>query len=403
MQGEPQSLPDSFYRELNRELTNILGYWITHTMDLQWGGYYGKIDNDDIIDTKAPKGLVLNARILWSFSATGLHTGDTMYHYPATRVFQYLKEYFWDEAFGGFFWSLDYTGKPLLTRKQIYGQAFAIYGLSEYYRLTGDAEALKMAQDTFQLIEDKSLDTRYGGYLEALAQNWTTLDDLRLSEKDANEKKSMNTHLHVLEAYTNLYRCVQDPHLKKQCEGLLHIFHRYIVDPTTGSQHLFFEEDWSVKSHIASFGHDIEASWLLWETATLLNDPKWLEAIKPLSLRLAESSLRGLAPDGSLWNEQHLDTKKIDTNRHWWVQAEGMVGFLHAYQLTGEAVWKNRALTIWDFIKSRLITESGEWYWGVDDTYTPMQDQDKAGFWKCPYHNTRACIEAIGRKMKNEE
>jgi mannobiose 2-epimerase len=391
-----QEIIRKYQSEVSKELENILNYWQKYTVDYEHGGFYGQINDKDEVLDKAEKGSVLNARILWTFSAAYHQNQKPEYLEMATRAYEYLREYFADKTNGGLFWSVDYLGNPLNTRKQIYGQAFTIYGLSEYFRITQNQEALNWAIDLFNLIEKHSFDETYGGYLEALAEDWQPIEDLKLSEKDANEKKSMNTHLHVIEAYSNLFSVWKDAVLEEKIKGIIEVFLKYIVNAQTGHQNLFFDVDWTVKSEIISYGHDIEASWLLHEAAETLNDEAILSKTQQLAIKLTDSVQSGLSEDGGMAYESEGDHH--DTDKHWWVQAEAMVGYLNTYQLSKNDKYLFQSLKSWEFIKNNLISRTGEWYWATQgEGNSPMPNQDKAGFWKCPYHNARACLEVIKR------
>jgi len=384
--------PDIYREEMQRELRSILLYWMIGATDEKQGGFIGRIDGDDRPHPEAPKGLVLNSRILWAFSAALRHTGESVYRPVASRAYEYLISHFFDPESGGAFWSLDASGRPLNTRKQMYGQAFALYGLSEYYRATGDPAALDKAIDVYRVIEAHSFDPRQGGYFEAYNRDWQPLDDLRLSEKDANEKKTMNTHLHILEAYTTLYLIWPDRLLRGKIRHLLEIFDRYIVDAATGHLGLFFTAGWQPRSGLVSYGHDIEAAWLLHEAATVIGDGEWTGRTAALCLRIADRTREGVDEDGGLWYE--MEDGHLVREKHWWPQAEAMVGFLRAWSISGDPRWWDASVKTWDFVRTYIRDPRGkEWYWGVDADHRPMSGQDKAGFWKCPYHNSRACIE----------
>lgn len=387
--------------DFENELTSILNYWSTHTVDNRYGGFFGKIDHENQVYTQAPKGSVLNARILWSFSAAYNHNQNPEYLELAKRSFDYIRNYFIDEIYGGVYWTVDYLGHPLDTKKQIYALAFTLYGLTEYYRACEDVLALALAQKLFSDIEKYSFDQEKGGYLEAFSRNWKELPDLRLSDKDFNEKKTMNTHLHILEAYTNLYRVWQDELLEKQIRGLISDFLTYIIDPKTNRLILFLDENWQPKSNIISYGHDIEGSWLLLEAAEVLGDEAIISSVKTVSIAMARAVASGLDADGSMYYEFEPDHDHLIKERHWWVQAEAMVGFLNAWQLTGEQVFYDQFTQVWNFTKQRIISsDKGEWIWGLNEDYTMMPDEDKAGLWKCPYHNSRAMLEVINRLKK---
>ena len=384
-----------FRAEAEKELDNILTYWETHTIDKEHGGFYGKITADDTIIPDAEKGLVLNSRILWTFSAAYLHHPKPIYKETAKRAYDYLLAHFWDSKNSGGYWSVDYLGNPKQTHKQIYGQGFMLYGFSEYYKAFGDKHALDKAIELFQIIEQVAYDKKYGGYIEVTTVDWKVIQDTVITQGKSDQTKSMNTHLHIIEPYTNLYRVWKNQHLAKQIKGLLKDFTDHIVDKTTSTQHLFFSDNWTVKSDIVSFGHDIESSWLLVEAAEVLGDKKIIEDIKKLAVKIAQASIKGLDKDGGMFNEQ--DPKHLNREKHWWVQAEAMVGYLNAYEITKQQQYLTHSHNSWNFIKQSLITPTGEWYWGLDANNQPMKRQDKAGFWKCPYHNARACMEVIRR------
>ncbi|MVN22738.1 AGE family epimerase/isomerase [Mucilaginibacter arboris] len=384
-----------------RELDSILNYWITYTPDDQNGGFYGKINHENKVEPEAPKGSVLNARILWSFSAAYNQNSKPVYLNLAKRSYDYIRNYFVDKNYGGVYWTVDFEGNPLDTKKQIYALSFTIYGLAEYYKACKDESALALAKQLFADIEKHSFDQEKGGYLEAFAQDWKELPDLRLSAKDANEKKTMNTHLHVLEAYTNLYRIWKDEFLEKQICGLINDFLKHIIDPKANRLILFLDENWQPKSEIISYGHDIEGSWLLLEAAEVLEDEAIIMQVKEVSVAMARAAASGLDPDGSMYYEYEPEHDHLIKDRHWWVQAEAMVGFLNAWQLTGEQQFFDQFEKVWNFTHFHIIdSQKGEWVWGLKDDYTLMPGEDKVGVWKCPYHNSRSMIEVIHRLKK---
>jgi len=385
---------------LQKELLNILDFWINKTTDKEQGGYYGLVLPSGVVVKEANKGAILHGRILWTFSAAYRFTGIEKYRDASDHAFQFLTEYFHDKKNSGVYWETDHRGKRLNTRKQAYAQGFAIYGLSEYYCATGNERSLALAQELFWSLEKHFLDKKNGGYIEALSENWEPLEDLRLSDKDANEPKSMNTHLHLLEPYTNLYRCWQNPVLAESIRKLIRIFLDKIIDPETAHFNLFFGMDWQVKSTAVSYGHDIEGSWLLTEAAEVLEDETLLAEVKEVALRMVEVTLaEGADHDSALFNER--DGKHLDSDKHWWPQAEALVGLINAWQLTGDEQFLDKAETTWLFIDQHLIDhEFGEWFWKTDQQGNPCLTDEKAGFWKCPYHNSRALMEAIGRLKK---
>lgn len=389
---------EQYKKELEQELTDILAYWMEYAVDHNNGGFIGKVDHDNQAYPEAPKGSVLNSRILWTFSAAYRLMRNPEYLRMAHRSFQYLADHFIDPEFGGVYWTVDHKGQPLDTKKQIYALSFAIYGLSEYYRTTKHEAALNTSIVLFQDIIKNSFDHKSGGYFEAFARDWQEISDLRLSVKDANEKKSMNTHLHLLEGFANLYQCWPDTQLRSQVNELVTIFTDHIFSADTGHLILFFDEEWSPRSAVVSYGHDIEASWLLQEAAERVSDPLLLLRVKNCSLLLARAAAKGLDADGGLWYEYDPEQHHLVKQKHSWPQAEAMIGFFNAWQNTGDETYLKRSLKSWDFVKKYMHDRNcGEWYWGVYEDYTPMHKEDKIGIWKCPYHNTRACIEIINR------
>jgi mannobiose 2-epimerase len=392
-----------FYNEIGHELkNNILPFW-NKTVDEENGGFLGRILNDGKIIKDSPKSAVLNTRILWTYSAVYSKFKEEKYLELAKRAYEYIKEYFRDCEKGGIYWMLDYKGKPINDKKQIYAQAFCIYSLVEYYKISGNQNALKWAIEIFELIEKHSLDPKYPGYFEACDREWKPTEDVRLSDKDQNEKKTMNTHLHVLEGYANLLDIWKNERLKKQLKLLINIFLDEIIDPKTGHFNLFFDEFWNLKSNIFSYGHDIEGSWLLCEASEILDNKDLLKKAKKFALQTANTVLtEGIDSDGALMHEGKRDAV-TDTDKHWWPQAEAMVGFLNAFQTSGEKKFFEASCNCWNFIKNHIIDgKNGEWFFRVNKKGTPyLREEDKLGPWKAPYHNTRACLEIMKRLQKN--
>ena len=385
---------------------NILPFWLK-MQDMENGGFYGQMKGDGTLVKDANKGGILNARILWSFSAAYRVLGNPEYLQAATRAKDYFVEHFIDPIYGGTYWELDYKGNPIDTKKQFYAIGFAIYGLSEYARATGDREALNLALSLFNVIEEHSLDQVYNGYIEACTREWGTIADMRLSELDANYPKSQNTHLHIIEPYTNLYRCMKElldapeeiRHVECALRNLIDIFCDHILNPQTSHLDLFFENDWTRGAgHLESYGHDIECSWLMHEAALVLADEEVLRKVEPIVRRVAKASEKGLNADGSMTHEANLDTGYVDADRHWWVQAEAVVGFYNIYQYFHDEDAMEKTLACWQYIKENLIDEElGEWFWSRDPEGNINRHDDHAGFWKCPYHNSRMCLELIQR------
>ncbi len=379
-------------------IRNILPYWMERMTDHTYGGFYGRVTGKEELLTEADKGAVLHARILWAFSAAYRLLGKEEYKLIATHAKRFLIDRLYDRDYGGVYWAVDYQGNPVDVRKQIYALGFAIYGLSEYHRATADAEALTYAIHLFESIERHSFDRKHNGYLEALTQEWCEIEDMRLSDKDANERKTMNTHLHILEPYTNLYRVWQSDRLKEQLRNLIVIFRDKIVDRQTCHLNLFFDDNWQSKYPIHSYGHDIEASWLLHEAAWVLGDKELLVSIEPLVRRIADAATEGYTPGEGMSYEKDLSTGHTDRDRHWWVQAEAIVGYINLYQHFGDTSALEKAVDCWAFTRDRLVDrENGEWFWAIRADGSVDREDDKAGFWKCPYHNGRMCMELIER------
>ena len=404
---------------------NILNFWLDKMVDEENGGFYGQMTGEGEIVKTADKGGILNARILWSFSAAYRVLHKPEYLEAATRAKDYILNHFIDREYGGTYWSLDYKGEPKDTKKQFYAIGFTIYGLSEYARATGDREALDYAIELYECIEEHSLDREYNGYIEACTREWGEIADMRLSELDANYPKSQNTHLHIIEPYTNLFRCIKELKAAESCDyvpaigsvlpigvtvpdeivirlesslrNLITIFTDKILNPETHHLDLFFDMDWTREAgRLESYGHDIECSWLMHEAALVLGDEKVLGKVEEIVQMVAKASEKGLNADGSMVHEANLDTGYVDSDRHWWVQAENVVGWINIWQYFGDESALQKALRGWQYIKDNLIDrEGGEWWWSRDPERNINRKDDKAGFWKCPYHNSRMCLELM--------
>ncbi len=383
--------------ELTAELDSILNYWSERTIDDQNGGFVGQIDFNDHLIANAEKGSVLNARILWTFSASYQTTKNENHKKLAKRAFEFLSAYFYDTQFGGLFWSINEDKTPKDTKNQIYALAFAIYGLSQYYAISKEERALEIAKNLYAKIQEHSYDKLNKGYFEAFTRDWQPIEDLRLSAKDANEKKTMNTHLHIIEGYVNLYKVWKDEKLHQDIVELLETIEKYFINTETGHLRLFFDENWKEKPDVISYGHDIEAAWLLQQCAEISGNETLIANYKKHAVQIAEVTIEGLDSDGGLWYEYDPKKKELIPEKHWWPQAEALIGFYNAYQLTGKEEYLDIVYKIWKFTKKHMIDhQNGEWFWGVYDDYSIMK-KDKAGFWKCPYHNGRACLELIAR------
>ena len=406
---------------------NILRFWLDRMVDREHGGFYGRIDGKGMLRPEAEKGAILNARILWTFSAAYRVLGNPEYLDASRRAYDYLINHFIDKEYGGVYWSVDFLGNPLDTKKQFYAIGFALYGLTEYVRATGDREALDYALQLYECIEEHALDRQYNGYIEACTREWDEITDMRLSDFDANFPKSQNTHLHIIEPYTNLLRCLKELHAAETCDyvpvlgsvlpvgisvpietihdteaslrNLIAIFTDKILNPETHHLDLFFEMDWTRGAgHLESYGHDIECSWLMHEAALVLGDKEVLAKVEPIVRMVAKASEKGLRPDGSMIHEANLTTNHVDDDLHWWVQAENVVGWFNLYQYFGDEEALEKAVRCWEYIKKELIDwDNGEWFWSRHPDGSLNTVDDKAGFWKCPYHNSRMCLEILER------
>lgn len=375
---------------------NILSFWIEKMVDNENGGFYGRMDGRNEIHPDAPKGIIMNTRILWAFSCAHRHFPKWEYKEMADRAFDFLRTHFLDQDKGGVYWTLDAKGQVRDSKKQVYAQAFMIYALAEYHLAFGrEHEALDLAKSIYRLTEKHSFDQANNGYLEAFDRDWYLLEDLRLSDKDANEAKTMNTHLHVLEAYTNLYRIWKDDGLAAQLRNLIRLFLERFIG-ADGHLHLFFDEEWHLKSSIQSYGHDIEAGWLIYEAAEVLGESELLEKTEKVAIQLTDAALEGMDTDGALMNEGGADGIE-DTDKHWWPQAEALVGLVNAFQISKDSRYLESARGTWVFIQQKMIDSSGEWHWMVSRQGEVNLIEDKAGSWKGPYHNSRAMIELIQR------
>ena len=393
----PNDANQKFKSELENELREILKYWKYNTLDESNGGFYGRRNFKNKLIPKADKGIILNTRLLWAFSAAGNFYKDESLKVYADRAYEYLKDHFQDPSHYGLYWELDYTGKPKNTRKQIYAQAFGIYALSEYYRLSGTEEAKDWALSLFDLVETLARDQKNNGYLEAFQNDWSPIADVRLSEKEDNSAKTMNTHLHLLEAYTTLAQISKNTNVLEALENLIVLFLNRFYDETSQHFHLFFDENWHRTKAIVSYGHDIEAIWLLTEACKAVANPNLLLETKSISVEVAKTFLKqSYIPKSGIINEVDLDTGNVDTDRHWWAQMEALVGLQYAYEFSGDIQFRNAQLDIWNYTKKHFIdSKYGEWHFRLNENQEPYTTEDKVSMWKAPYHNSRACMVLI--------
>ncbi|MBP5719721.1 MAG: AGE family epimerase/isomerase [Bacteroidales bacterium] len=369
---------------------NILDYWLT--LRDPRGGFFGEVMSSGEIVSDAPRGVILNARIIWAFAAAYEMFPKKAYRQAAEDAGEWFLAHFLDKEAGGVYWSVLAGGERLDDKKQLYAQGFAIYGLSELYKATREAKVLDAATELFRLIEDRFADRLHGGYIEALARDFSPLEDMSLSAHDINADKTMNSHLHLMEAYANLYKVWPDPRLKEALVKLIELTCTHIIG-ADGHLQLYFRKDWSVLPGAVSFGHDIETSWLLLECARCVGDSALVSRVEPFAAALGHAGNEGLLADGSMRYEIVVDGS-ADDSRQWWVQAETVVGNLWLWKFHGDEAGLGRALACWAFIRDRLVdNEGGDWYWAILADGKVDLSQPKAGFWKCPYHNTRMCLE----------
>lgn len=390
-----------FRKEFENELTdNILHFWVKEVYDAKRQTFWGEITNDGRKDSDAPLSAVFITRILWTFSAAYTKYPTVLYKKMADEAYRILLEDFWDNENGGIYWSVTPKGKPLDTKKQFYAEAFFMYAMAEYCLAFQSKQAKEYALEMFALMEKHAFDNMHGGYLEAKTADWKETEDQYLSPNGLGIKKTMNTHLHILEAYTNLFRIHKNNVSHEKLKHLIQVFMEKIIDHNTGHLILFFDRDWTVRSEIDSYGHDIEATWLLVEAAEVLGDEEILKTVKSAALRMAKVSLEeGFASHGGMYYEKE-GTKMMD-QFDWWPQAESVVGCFNAWQLSGEQKFLNQAEKSWKFIQDHIIDkQNGEWFWGVDANLNPVKNS-KVGPWKAPYHNARMCMEMI-RRIENK-
>jgi mannobiose 2-epimerase len=394
---DSNELKDFSRRVSDQLFVNIMPFWCGPALDHEQGGWMGWLSNDLKPDRTQPKGLIVNCRILWAFSAVYQKRRDKLFQQMAERAFDYVMNRFWDPQNGGAFWRLDDAGQVLDDSKKTYGQAFYIYALAEYHKAFGSEAALDRAMELFGLIESHAHDAKFGGYIEVCNRDWSEAGaDARLSEKDMNEKKSMNNHLHVLEAYANLYRVWKNPLVEQRLRELIQIFQERILDARAQHLHHFFDEAWNVRSETYTFGHDIEATWLLCEAAEVLGDAALLKSVQVTAVRMAEAVLNeAVEADGGLVYEGK-GGKTIDRGKECWPQAEAVIGFLNAFQISGDAKFLAAARRVWNYIEQHLVDRvHGEWFWRITPEGRVDATLPKVSEWKGPYHGSRACLETL--------
>lgn len=385
----------AFAEEIKEHLeTKLIPFW-EGLADKEYGGYYGYMGYDLAVDRKYEKGCILNSRILWFFSNAYLVLKDEKLQEDARHAYEFMKQYCLDKEYGGIYWSVTYDGKILDSTKHTYNQAFAIYALSSYYDASGDGEALKLAFELQNLIENYCTDEY--GYLEAFDRTFAPVQNDKLSENGVIAEKTMNTLLHVMEAYTELYRVSKEEAVAGRLRFMLDLIAEKIYNPVLGRQEVFFDRQWNSLIDLYSYGHDIEAAWLVDRVLEILDDPEYTAKISPITRTVTENIYHRAYVDHSLLNEAQNGVP--DTTRVWWVQAEAIVGFVNGYQKDKEkSCYLKTAEELWEYIDSYVIDkrEGSEWFWSVDAEKKPME-KPIVEPWKCPYHNGRMCMEVIRR------
>ncbi|SFB84561.1 mannobiose 2-epimerase [Zunongwangia mangrovi] len=386
---------ETLKKEFRIELLNIVSYWKSNSLDEVNGGFIGARDHDNNIRINQDKGIILNTRLLWTFSFVENFDSSFSCKAEADRAYQYLKANFKDDRYGGVFWSLNFKGEVTNSRKQIYAQAFLIYALSEYYKLTGDQNVLNWALEVFDLIEDRAKDLNNGGYFEAFRNDWDTIEDMRLSEKDLNASKTMNTHLHLLEAYTSLYAVSGNFKVKNALDNLIHLHLEKFLNSSTKHFYLFFDDHWNNQTDIISYGHDIEAAWLLIEAAHIVEDKSLLQKVESLAIQISDIFLKeAYVKSFGIINEKKEGV--VDEDRHWWPQVEAMLGLAFVSKIEAKQSYHDALIDIWDFVKTYIIDKRyGEWFFRINKEGKPYESENKIGMWKCPYHNSRALVKLI--------
>lgn len=385
-------------KELMDHYSNIiLPYW-SKLIDHKHGGFYGHVDYNLQVDVKSQKGVILNSRILWFYSSAYMHTGCSELKLYMEQAYNFLVNDCMDRKYGGVYWMLNYDKSISDNMKHTYNQAFAIYALSAYYEATKKKEALDEALSLFCLIEEKCTDDF--GYLEAFSQKWKPIANEALSENGLLAEKTMNTLLHLLEAYTELYKVSENRKVKERLYDILKLFEDKVYDKENGKLHVFFDNEMKSISDLYSYGHDIEASWLLDRAAEIIGDAGMMKRTYAYTSVIAENIYQIAYDNDSVKNESFK--AGVDETRVWWVQAEAIVGFCNAWQKTKNVKYLTAVKRIWNYVKQHMIQPQvgGEWFWEVNKEGNPIKEKPITEPWKCPYHNGRMCFE-IKRRMEN--
>ena len=380
---------------------NLMPWWMAKTVDDANGGFYGEVDGEDRPIPDAPKFITLNARLVWTFASVYRVLGGAEYRAMADRAYAYFTERFRDRDHGGYYTTLDSAGNVLDDHKFVYGNAFALYGLSEYARVTGSSEALKLASEQAANLE-KAWDPQYKGFFEAAARDWSPAPWIRGVNRLLTDVKTMNSHLHLLEAYACHLRVNKSPLMRNKVRQLLSIMLNHIVDADIHHYHCFFDRAWAPTSWEMSFGHDIEGSWLMLEAAEVLGEEETLRRTRDVCVNMARAALEeGFTDDGAMLTEYDPVTGHRSQTLTWWEQNEAVVGFLNAWELTGDEAFIDASLKCFEYIQRHFIDrKNGGWYpcLTLDGE---CHGSSKADGWTCPYHNSRMSLEIIERYRKH--
>jgi mannobiose 2-epimerase len=379
------------------DLHNVLNWWATYTVDEKNGGFYGAVSGENVPAEEAERFLVLNARILWTFAAAYGYTNDEKHKALAGRAYDYLIKHFHDKEHGGFYAYVNYRGEVSNNRKFTYGNVYAVYALAEYARLFDHADAKKLAQETVEILDKYMWDTEHMGYLEVATREWEYLPETNMLGYSPDTEKTMNTHLHVVEAYATLLRIDNSPRLRHRVRTLLYLFLDKIINPSVWHFHYWQRRDWSLTNGNYSIGHDIEGTWLLLEAAEILGEPEVITDVRRACILMARAVYDiGTNAEGGVYTEYDIHKREPAKHLSWWEQTEGVVGFLNAYEMTGEEKFLDASVKTLDFIDKYFIDrEYGGWY--IRPKRNGKAFNLKASPFHCPYHNARMDMEIIRR------
>ncbi|MGN0331762.1 MAG: AGE family epimerase/isomerase [Lachnospiraceae bacterium] len=384
--------------EIKEHLQNsIIPFWKS-LRDDEFGGYYGYMNYERELDKRAVKGCILNSRITWFFSQAYQTLKDATLLEEARHGYEFMKKYCLDSEYGGIYWSVNYDGTSVDDTKHTYNQAFAIYALSAYYDASKDDESILLADNIYRIIENKCRDSE--GYLEAFDRKFQPIENDKLSENGVIAGRTMNTLLHIMEAYTEFYRVTGKQEVKERIEWILNIIADKIYNPKLHRQEVFFDMDYQSLLDLHSYGHDIETAWLIDRAVEVIGEPLYEKKMTPITKDLTNQTFETAFDGHSMSNE--CERSIVDTDRVWWVQAEAIVGFLNGYQKNPSKIeYLEAAENIWKYIKEYVVDsrEHSEWLWLLDKNGKPYEDKPIVDEWKCPYHNGRMCLEVIRREI----